>query len=107
MTPQERDAFISDRIKEVEREAYERGAKEQLQVSQSYLEKEIEAARIEGYQRGLKDGDSCTAKSMEIARDAGLEEAANVAEEFEDVNTQDYYGEEIAKEIRSLKSEGK
>lgn len=33
---------------------------------------DIEAARLEGYQRGLKDGDKCTAKSMEIAREAGF-----------------------------------
>ena len=85
-------------------EAYERGKDVGLLDA---CEKAYDKGFIAGRIQGMKEGDSCTSKSMEIARDAGMEEAARVAEEFEDVNTQDYYGEEIALAIRSLKSEGK
>lgn len=92
LTEFEKNYFVGV-IKLAEQAAYERGKRDgdrKLREEASrghytpdreaWYERRIAEAYIQGKLDGLKEGDSCTAKSMEIARDAGLEEGARIVE---------------------------
>jgi len=84
-------------------------AEERVKIAkESTCEKSFALGRAEGLAEGKEYKLTYWQGRLKEARAETLEEAAKVAEEFEDVNTQDYYGEEIAKAIRAIKSgEGK
>lgn len=83
------------------------GAEHRFIVPDEYTK----AIELSAYQRGLKDGDQCTAKSMEIAREAGWNEAVERAAKIAEKHSVDdkcvwHCALYVVNQIRALKTEG-
>ena len=91
-------AFVSDVSQEGYKKGYTKGAFEQLQVSQQYLEEERTKAHQKGYEEGLEEGIKDGYNNFQEMKDKLREETINAVlpeKDNDEVNEFNYIRQEI------------